>query len=57
MKVNFVENPMFDVVQEARKIFLEMWRKYWLENALFTWQWWFLLITVIFTLASMVESR
>lgn len=44
--------PSFEEVQEARESFLELWRLYWLENALFTWQWWLLLVTVIITWAT-----
>jgi hypothetical protein len=42
-----LKNPSFEDVQEARKNFLDIYHKYWSENALFTWQWWFLLITVV----------
>jgi hypothetical protein len=42
-----LEHPSFKQVNEARKAFISAYHQYWLEHSLFTWQWWFLLITAV----------
>lgn len=41
-----VSSPAFDDVNTARQYFLDVCHQYWLYHARFTWQWWFLVITI-----------
>jgi hypothetical protein len=39
--------PSFQEVERARETFLNLQRRYWLENNLFSFDWWLLLLLLI----------
>ncbi|MDR4948098.1 CBO0543 family protein [Neobacillus cucumis] len=40
---------LFKDVQDKRMDFIKSFHEYWINNDLFSWQWWFLLLTTILT--------